>query len=105
MEIILFEKGRGRKGRFGECCLYSIRKTSLAHTCTAQGASLCNSQHGNNSFFVFFFLQVHNLDPNTWKSVEVVHIDIADRTQVEPGVSKCSAVHQLIPLALCVGTE
>ncbi|KAJ7416125.1 Tetratricopeptide repeat protein 28 [Willisornis vidua] len=28
---------------------------------------------------------VHNLDPNTWKSVEVVHIDIADRTQVEPG--------------------
>lgn len=39
----------------------------------------------------FLFLQVHNLDPNTWKSVEVVHIDIADRTQVEPGVSKCSA--------------
>ncbi|XP_019362210.1 PREDICTED: phosphatidylinositol transfer protein beta isoform [Gavialis gangeticus] len=28
---------------------------------------------------------VHNLDPNTWKSVEVVHIDIADRSQVEPG--------------------
>ncbi|OPJ74905.1 tetratricopeptide repeat protein 28 isoform C [Patagioenas fasciata monilis] len=28
---------------------------------------------------------VHNLDPNTWKSVEIVHIDIADRTQVEPG--------------------
>ncbi|KQK75639.1 phosphatidylinositol transfer protein beta isoform [Amazona aestiva] len=28
---------------------------------------------------------VHNLDPNTWKTVEVVHIDIADRTQVEPG--------------------
>ncbi|XP_030438538.1 phosphatidylinositol transfer protein beta isoform isoform X3 [Gopherus evgoodei] len=27
---------------------------------------------------------VHDLDPNTWKSVEVVHIDIADRTQVEP---------------------
>ncbi|XP_075771807.1 phosphatidylinositol transfer protein beta isoform-like isoform X2 [Pelodiscus sinensis] len=26
---------------------------------------------------------VHDLDPNTWKSVEVVHIDIADRTQVE----------------------
>lgn len=46
-------------------------------------------QHGNHSFF---FLQVHNLDPNTWKSVEVVHIDIADRTQVEPGVSKCSAI-------------
>ncbi|XP_039580592.1 phosphatidylinositol transfer protein beta isoform [Passer montanus] len=28
---------------------------------------------------------VRNLYPNTWKSVEVVHIDIADRTQVEPG--------------------
>lgn len=37
---------------------------------------------------LLFLLQVHNLDPNTWKSVEVVHIDIADRTQVEPGVSK-----------------
>ncbi|CAI5797246.1 transfer beta isoform isoform X2 [Podarcis lilfordi] len=29
--------------------------------------------------------QVHDLDPNTWKNVEVVHIDIADRSQVEPG--------------------
>uniref|UniRef100_A0A670KG36 Phosphatidylinositol transfer protein beta isoform n=1 Tax=Podarcis muralis TaxID=64176 RepID=A0A670KG36_PODMU len=28
---------------------------------------------------------VHDLDPNTWKNVEVVHIDIADRSQVEPG--------------------
>lgn len=31
--------------------------------------------------------QVHELDPTTWKTVEVVHIDIADRSQVEPGVS------------------
>uniref|UniRef100_A0A8D2IXT1 Phosphatidylinositol transfer protein beta isoform n=1 Tax=Varanus komodoensis TaxID=61221 RepID=A0A8D2IXT1_VARKO len=30
-------------------------------------------------------LQVHELDPSTWKTVEVVHIDIADRSQVEPG--------------------
>ncbi|KAG8145940.1 hypothetical protein E2320_012381 [Naja naja] len=30
---------------------------------------------------------VHDLDPNTWKNVEVVHIDIADRNQVEPGFS------------------
>nr|XP_014428509.1 phosphatidylinositol transfer protein beta isoform-like isoform X1 [Pelodiscus sinensis]XP_014428510.1 phosphatidylinositol transfer protein beta isoform-like isoform X1 [Pelodiscus sinensis] len=30
---------------------------------------------------------VHDLDPNTWKSVEVVHIDIADRTQVESALS------------------
>nr|XP_056715516.1 phosphatidylinositol transfer protein beta isoform isoform X1 [Euleptes europaea] len=28
---------------------------------------------------------VHELDPDTWKSIEVVHIDIADRNQVEPG--------------------
>uniref|UniRef100_A0A8C1Z310 Phosphatidylinositol transfer protein beta isoform n=1 Tax=Cyprinus carpio TaxID=7962 RepID=A0A8C1Z310_CYPCA len=28
---------------------------------------------------------VHDLDPTTWKMVEVVHIDIADRSQVEPG--------------------
>uniref|UniRef100_A0A671MDL1 Phosphatidylinositol transfer protein beta isoform n=1 Tax=Sinocyclocheilus anshuiensis TaxID=1608454 RepID=A0A671MDL1_9TELE len=28
---------------------------------------------------------VHDLDPTTWKTVEVVHIDIADRSHVEPG--------------------
>uniref|UniRef100_A0A6I8R6V8 Phosphatidylinositol transfer protein beta isoform n=1 Tax=Xenopus tropicalis TaxID=8364 RepID=A0A6I8R6V8_XENTR len=28
--------------------------------------------------------QVHCLDPNIWKSVDVVDIDIADRSQVEP---------------------
>ncbi|KAG2470999.1 PIPNB protein, partial [Polypterus senegalus] len=28
---------------------------------------------------------VHELDPVTWKSVEVVPIDIADRSQVDPG--------------------
>uniref|UniRef100_A0A3B1JYA1 Phosphatidylinositol transfer protein beta isoform n=1 Tax=Astyanax mexicanus TaxID=7994 RepID=A0A3B1JYA1_ASTMX len=28
---------------------------------------------------------VHDLDPETWKTVEVVPIDIADRSQVEPG--------------------
>uniref|UniRef100_A0A671NFX5 Phosphatidylinositol transfer protein beta isoform n=1 Tax=Sinocyclocheilus anshuiensis TaxID=1608454 RepID=A0A671NFX5_9TELE len=28
---------------------------------------------------------VNDLDPTTWKTVEVVHIDIADRSQVEPG--------------------
>ncbi|KAJ6656626.1 hypothetical protein lerEdw1_003513 [Lerista edwardsae] len=28
---------------------------------------------------------VHDLDPNAWKGVEVVHIDIADRSHVEPG--------------------
>uniref|UniRef100_A0AAY4A5U7 Phosphatidylinositol transfer protein alpha isoform n=1 Tax=Denticeps clupeoides TaxID=299321 RepID=A0AAY4A5U7_9TELE len=27
---------------------------------------------------------VHGLDPDTWKKVEVVYIDIADRNQVEP---------------------
>jgi hypothetical protein len=35
----------------------------------------------------FCFSQVHGLDPNTWKTVEIVHIDIADRSQVEPAVS------------------
>lgn len=31
-------------------------------------------------------LQVHGLDAETWKKVDVVYIDIADRTQVEPKV-------------------
>ncbi|XP_010113953.1 PREDICTED: phosphatidylinositol transfer protein beta isoform-like, partial [Chlamydotis macqueenii] len=45
---------------------------------------------------------VHNLDPNTWKSVEVVHIDIADRTQVEPGDKDLSnLVSCQWPVATC----
>lgn len=40
--------------------------------------------------FVYALYQVHDLDPTTWKTVEVVHIDIADRSQVEPGVSSLS---------------
>lgn len=31
--------------------------------------------------------QVHGLDAETWKKVDVVYIDIADRSQVEPKVS------------------
>ncbi|EGW02422.1 putative tumor suppressor protein MN1 [Cricetulus griseus] len=34
---------------------------------------------------------VHGLDPNTWKTVEIVHIDIADRSQVEPAKELASA--------------
>lgn len=30
--------------------------------------------------------QVHGLDPDTWKKVDVVYIDIADRSQVEQKV-------------------
>lgn len=33
------------------------------------------------------WFQVHGLDAETWKKVDVVYIDIADRTQVEPKVS------------------
>uniref|UniRef100_A0A3B3ZX94 Phosphatidylinositol transfer protein alpha isoform n=1 Tax=Periophthalmus magnuspinnatus TaxID=409849 RepID=A0A3B3ZX94_9GOBI len=31
---------------------------------------------------------VHGLDPETWKKVDVVYIDIADRSQVEPKVDR-----------------
>ena len=31
-------------------------------------------------------MQVHGLDPDDWKKAEVIHIDIADRTQVGPKV-------------------
>lgn len=40
--------------------------------------------------FVYAHYQVHDLDPTTWKTVEVVHIDIADRSQVEHAVSSLS---------------
>lgn len=41
---------------------------------------------GINLCAVLLF-QVHGLDPETWKKVDVVYIDIADRTQVEPKVN------------------
>lgn len=31
-------------------------------------------------------LQVHKLEPDVWKSVEAIYIDIADRSQVLPKV-------------------
>lgn len=39
--------------------------------------------------FVVLF-QVHGLDAETWKKVDVVYIDIADRSQVESKVSMLS---------------
>lgn len=41
--------------------------------------------------------QVHGLDPETWKKVDVVYIDIADRTQVEPKVNMRSLRSVLYP--------
>lgn len=34
-----------------------------------------------------FFMQVHELDEQTWRTVEVVPIDIASKEEVAPGVS------------------
>lgn len=38
--------------------------------------------------YIYFFpcLQVHGLDPDTWKDVEVVYIDIADKRQIDSKV-------------------
>jgi len=48
---------------------------------------------------------VHGLDPNTWKTVEIVHIDIADRSQVEPApcgfAMFCSGVSGWAALLCC----
>lgn len=35
-----------------------------------------------------FFVQVHKLENSTWQNVSVVPIDIADRSQVSPAVSR-----------------
>lgn len=39
--------------------------------------------------------QVHGLDAETWKKVDVVYIDIADRSQVEPKVNMLSLMSLL----------
>lgn len=38
------------------------------------------------------FLQVHKLEPETWKHVEAIYIDIADRSQV---LSKVGSIRDL----------
>lgn len=38
------------------------------------------------SLSVVVSLQVHKLEPEVWKSVEAIYIDIADRSQVLPKV-------------------
>lgn len=40
--------------------------------------------------------QVHGLDAETWKKVDVVYIDIADRSQVEPKVNEFSKMDSCI---------
>lgn len=54
---------------------FEIPKTDLAH------------YHYLMCLCPLLYNQVHALDPETWKTVEVVHIDIADKSQVEPAVS------------------
>jgi len=53
----------------------------------------------------FVFLKVHKLDPEQWKKVEVVHIDIADRSQVDTKVRKTECLlsthDQTLRLADC----
>ncbi|OBS75129.1 hypothetical protein A6R68_14329, partial [Neotoma lepida] len=46
---------------------------------------------------------VHGLDPNTWKTVEIVHIDIADRSQVEPA-DKSRQCLRVAKAAVCFAT-
>lgn len=43
------------------------------------------------------YTQIHQLDAETWKTVDVVLIDIADKTQVEAAVSQHHFSH-LCPL-------
>lgn len=40
----------------------------------------------NMKIFFFPCLQVHGLDPETWKNAEVVYIDIADKRQIDSKV-------------------
>lgn len=42
--------------------------------------------HWSSSLSVVVSLQVHKLEPEVWKSVEAIYIDIADRSQVLPKV-------------------
>lgn len=40
--------------------------------------------------------QVHGLDAETWKKVDVVYIDIADRTQVDTKVKSLRSILRLL---------
>lgn len=56
----------------------------LSLTCSLSG----NQPNMKIDIYFFFFpcLQVHGLDPDTWKDVEVVYIDIADKRQIDSKV-------------------
>lgn len=48
--------------------------------------------------FSFVFPKVHKLDPEQWKKVEVVHIDIANRSQVD---TKVRTIEFLLQMRSC----
>lgn len=55
----------------------------LSLTCSLSG----NQPNMKIYIYIFFpCLQVHGLDPDTWKDVEVVYIDIADKRQIDSKV-------------------
>uniref|UniRef100_A0AAA9TMY3 Phosphatidylinositol transfer protein beta isoform n=1 Tax=Bos taurus TaxID=9913 RepID=A0AAA9TMY3_BOVIN len=64
-----------------ENCMKVKSESEVAQSCPTLRDPMDCSLPGSSVYGIF---QVHGLDPNTWKTVEIVHIDIADRSQVEP---------------------
>nr|XP_025858652.1 phosphatidylinositol transfer protein beta isoform [Vulpes vulpes] len=74
--------------------LINILKFSPFYCPPVHYASVVTNEYMKDDFFIKIetwhkpdlgtLENVHGLDPNTWKTVEIVHIDIADRSQVEP---------------------
>lgn len=61
-------------------------------------SEICDLVYGlpASSCSLWFLFQVHGLDAETWKKVDVVYIDIADRTQVEPKVKSLRSMWRLL---------
>lgn len=71
----------------------------------------CNDEKNGHCCIRVFFpvcdcapwlcFQVHGLDAETWKKVDVVYIDIAERSQVEPKVNEFSKMDLCVCRLLC----
>ncbi|XP_022406363.1 phosphatidylinositol transfer protein beta isoform isoform X3 [Delphinapterus leucas] len=75
----------GEKGQYTHKIYHLKSKVPAFVRMIAPEGSLVFHEKAWNAYpYCRTIVTVHGLDPNTWKTVEIVHIDIADRSQVEP---------------------
>uniref|UniRef100_A0A8C1I3H6 Phosphatidylinositol transfer protein alpha isoform n=1 Tax=Cyprinus carpio carpio TaxID=630221 RepID=A0A8C1I3H6_CYPCA len=79
-----YEKEDGEKGQYTHKIYHLQSKVPTFVRLLAPSSALSIHEKAWNAYpYCRTVLTVHKLDPEQWKKVEVVHIDIADRSQVD----------------------